>query len=270
MSNPNPLAKITNFVAKNVIVSSAVAILSILILGSVIAQAFAPDNLKPFKMAKSESSSSSVSSSISSSSLSSVSSTSSVVSSSANPSSSTPTVKTQTYTNQYFPDFKLVYPEDWKFETSTQPSSYDLLLKRDITLTKNQYQIKFSTKPNDKYDSCDGGGLNPPYNIDVSKKFTNGLSKFTLTQDSQSYLFYGENKGIGCKENKYLQTNLKSKDYPKYLETIQNAAFVDNKELVSYSINISVSSNNGKTYLVNSNDPMISQIDQIISQSSFK
>lgn len=270
MSNPNPPAKITNFVTKNVIVSSVVAVLSILILGSVVAQAFGPENLKPFKVAKSESSSSSSLNSSTSSdsysvSSSSVSSTSSTASSTATAS----TIKTQTYTNPYFPDFKLVYPEDWKFETTTSSSQYKNLINRKLILTKNSYSLVVGFYATAIADGCGGSGF-----VIKADLLPGGITKYIVRgpdeKDDQGSAIYGKNS-IGCPFDQFLVSNIKAGDFADYKNVASSISSLPTKDFVVYNFQISSSKvNNNQPQSILRNDPIIKEIDQIISQSSFK
>jgi hypothetical protein len=168
---------------KQILIYALVAILALSGITAA-AQAFAPDNLKPFKVAKSEGSSSSLSSSISSSfvsgsSMSSVSSSSSLASSIVSSASTATTVKTQTYTNQYFPDFKLVYPEDWKLTSDTKEGSLKGLLNNFVYLNKNSYKITIQLTP--FQIGCGGSGA-----VKNTINLKNGLKRFIISASADN------------------------------------------------------------------------------------
>jgi hypothetical protein len=82
----------------------------------------------------------------------------------------------QTYTNPFFPDFKLVYPNDWKFETSTSESQYKGLSTRNIKLVKNGVTLSFDSVP--AFPTGCGG----PSGLDY-------VSKENVTSDINRFLF---------------------------------------------------------------------------------
>jgi hypothetical protein len=233
---------------KKILIYALVAILALSGITAA-AQAFAPDNLKPFKVAKSESSSSvTSSSSTSSSSVSSVSSTSSIVSSAAN-SSTTTTVKTKTYTNQYFPDFKLVYPEDWKFETGTSESYIKGLLNRTIKLNKNGTEIKIVT------GIIGSGGDVACMKSDDQVSINDKIKRYNYA-DFVSYS--PKDNTNDCFK---IMSDINASEFPLFKEfrTSNGTQPYKNATKVEY---VSIISTNNKNYLP--------EIDQIISQSSFK
>jgi hypothetical protein len=96
-------------------------------------------------------------------------------SASVNSNSSSKISNLKTYTNEYFPDFKLVYPEDWKFETSTTPSELNkTILTRKIKLTRGQNALVLDTFILDQEYGCES--LDPWIEV---KKLNGNLKKFT-------------------------------------------------------------------------------------------
>ena len=234
------------------------------------AQIFLPPEIKPTRLLNIEKSSSSskssiqfssVSSSLNSSTASSVSSTkiSSVV--------ITPQPKTQTYTNEYFPDFKLVYPDDWKFENATEqfynPAELSVkeqsLARRLFVLkflfTKNNYT--FSIFINALGSSCNG----PDVGHDETE-FLNGLKKFTSkpTADYPGQVKDLVNYGIDFNDciHPILISNIDMNKNQQYMSVPFGSA-----TKVTFIASIS-------TPNLLKNDPLVSEIDQIISQSVFK
>ena len=89
-------------------------------------------------------------------------------------------VTTETYTNQYFPDFRLVYPSDWEFETRTNSSSISAgLLSRNIRLTKNNRAINLYLSP-EIIEPCVGlgpEGYTSPYDqYKIISELNNGVT----------------------------------------------------------------------------------------------
>jgi hypothetical protein len=68
----------------------------------------------------------------------------------------TKTEAQKTYTNQFFPNLKLVYPESWQFKTETSKSNVEGLVNRKITLSKNGTELTIFTSPLTIWD-CGGG-----------------------------------------------------------------------------------------------------------------
>lgn len=58
-----------------------------------------------------------------------------------------PQITEQTYSNQFYPNFRLVYPSDWKFSTYTEKVTYNKLLRRHVTLQKNNSQLTMRLQP---------------------------------------------------------------------------------------------------------------------------
>ena len=262
MSNQNHLLNITQFITKNLIASTLLAALLLGTTGVLAAQAFAPDNLKPFKASKTTNNSSISSSSLSSisssasSSISSSASSKSVSSTAYSITSSTLTTKAQAYTNPFFPNFKLIYPEGWKFETKTEPSSYNELLIRKFTFSKNNYSFSIKIEPF-IIGGCGGG------NMEYDEvEFSNTLKKFTVKPNADvpsqnNKVFYGKDY-LRCVYSIRIISNIQKNSIKNY--PIEDDA---NKDFASYTTFIDTGD-------LEKNNSLIPEIDQIISQSSFK
>lgn len=151
----------------------------------------------------------------------------------------------QTYTNPYFPNFKLVYPSDWKFETSTSPSVYKGLVERKISLRKklqdNSWSLDISMSPRGNV----GGGRMEGTSIQKgfrSNIFANGIVNYGPTQDSTIW---------------WIQSNIKTQEYPE-------ARTWEGEQNISYMMFATA-------YFGDERDQKtIAELDQIISQSSFQ
>ena len=90
-------------------------------------------------------------------------------------------VTTETYTNRYFPDFKLVYPSDWKFSTQTETSYFSpQLLDREITLTKGDMTLVLDLRPvtsQDRFYRCNPVG---PVDYEVQTELSGGIKEYTM------------------------------------------------------------------------------------------
>jgi len=181
--------------------------------------------------------------------------------------------KLLSYTNPYFPDFKLVYPEDWKFETTTEPA-FQNLLTRKVKLTKNNRTLEFIIRPVLPFGSeplfipdaktCEPGASIEELVKDGTIKidtFANGESKYTIKtkckdreEDLNNKVFYG-NLGV---DSFILKSNIKAKDIKGYTMDPEDG-------FVRYRFS-QITGFGG----LDVNDPFIKEIDQIISQSSFK
>jgi hypothetical protein len=95
----------------------------------------------------------------------------------------------QTYSNQYFPNFKLVYPDSWVLKDSSDETT-----RTFVTLTKKDGNyIKFTIQP--FIEGCLGGAVLP--DVTNTEKFANGLNRYVynLTKyggGNQIYSAYGQ------------------------------------------------------------------------------
>ena len=111
--------------------------------------------------------------------------------------------KLNTYTNQYFPDFKLVYDDSWKFETSTTSNNFYLnLLNRKIFITKNQSKIEITLDPLPIKIGCGGPGLDEQ---EISKV---GTSLLKYNGPSNNTYVYGLKGSVACSLQNRLNTNI--------------------------------------------------------------
>ena len=111
------------------------------------------------------------------------------------------TVTTETYTNPYFPDFELVYPSDWKFETFTSPSDNPRLLNRVILLNKNDAAIlQFSFTPNTT--DCSNEATSRATYL---RTLDNGLREFSGPEIGTIYEF---SDTYECANNNVIATNI--------------------------------------------------------------
>lgn len=260
--------QLTLWISKHAILATAIFLILTSTIGVFAAESLAPKEFKPSTIISNKQESSSSSSSSVSSSNSSQTSSSSVLSQLSQSSAqvSSPVSNLQTYTNPYFPDFKLVYPSDWKFETKTQSSNFENLLSREITLSKNGLNLSVSLFPKTP-PQCGGGG----YEVVSSQKFSNGVEK----------IFYK----ILNQDERGVEVGLSEKNYVKYGEMLGCIAGQIRTNIdINTSKNYKTESNNYNSsdksiiYLFNiTNDKEIEQgslvekeLDQIISQSSFK
>lgn len=184
-------------------------------------------------------------------------------------SSTTSTAATTTYTNPFFPGLKVVYDNSWKFETKTY-GFYKGLLKRDIKLTKNNKVLEFKISPVLPFggdpifladpDTCQPGSSEE----DLVKKgalkittLTNGIKKYvpkTNCKDgwelNHNKVFYGDLNDFSF----VLKSNIKATDV--------GYEYAQADGLVRYRI-LQIGG-------MDASDPFVSEIDQIISQSTFK
>jgi hypothetical protein len=178
--------------------------------------------------------------------------------------SNTPTKKILSYTNPYFPDFKLVYPEDWKFETKTENvgtfyENYKNLLIRTVTISKNNKNIQITLQPKSLGDSnCGGAGAEPK----LLQTFSNKLNKLNtlIGGDTLEYNFEVQSNGI-CPTKSYFNTSIDSNFDKDYVKSFPN------DKIVQYSILIRVFNRNDGSYIL-TNDSTIGEIDDILSQST--
>ena len=192
----------------------------------------------------------------------------------ASSSSTASKVATTTYTNPFFPGLKIVYPNDWKFETSTKPMT-DKLVFRDVKLSKNGFILDFVISPDGPFGNepiffpdpktCDipnSGSSNElaiKNGVLTETKLSNNISKFYVKTNCKGWenindtVYYGNMNVISFK----LKSSIKGKDV--------NYEFVDPKDgYIVYNV-----SQIGDFKLSESKN-LINEIDQIISLSTFK
>jgi hypothetical protein len=259
--------KLVHFITKNAFVSTIVMLLLLGTLGVSAAQVFAPEELKPFRSNKSETFSSMASPSNSSLSLSSISSSSSsILSSEISSQASSLTLSTpklQTYTTQFLPNLKIVYAGDWAITTVIKSSIYNNLSITNVILTKNNYQVLIYLVPATSQPRCSG-----MITLIKEDKLNNGVSKFTLQNTNDNSLWVGYGKSIlPCTGEQSLISNLKAADFQDYSTSVANLKYVPNKNLVTYFYSISAVKQTGEQIIPS--DLIISEIDQIVSQSTF-
>ncbi|MEI6728334.1 MAG: hypothetical protein WCK98_01700 [bacterium] len=166
--------------------------------------------------------------------------------------------KLQTYTNPYFPNFKLVYPDGWKFETTTSKSSYSGLLERKILLKKNGVVLLVNLYPKTTSIGFGGGGTRE----ELIQKFNNGTAKyrFTSLDDNSAWISYGY-------ENNRLASNINIQEVPDYKKDFPS------DKAVEYFYGILAkrdTTNNATEYPpLEYSNPLVGELDQIISQSAF-
>lgn len=180
--------------------------------------------------------------------------------------STQPIANSKTYTNKYFPNFKLVYPDTWKFETATKnpedmvsgQNPYPGLLARDIILLKNNIKINVNLYPY-VFQGC--GGAGEPGKL---ASFDNGIKKYDLGGGA---FFYATNP-LACPQSQQLASNLQSKDYPSYSKEQQENPNATKNGKVNYRFAINVNYLDGNE--IKETDPLISEVDQIIGQSKWE
>jgi hypothetical protein len=162
------------------------------------------------------------------------------------------------YTNEYFPNLKIVYPSDWEFKTETSKSRYDGLLEREIILSKDETRLVFDIEPTFA-TGC--GGYDQPDPI-PSYTTKNGLKEYKVyTEDSQE-ISLDYSTSYGCSLGNLLETNIESNSIPEYtkLENSNNSG----KVTYFYDIRGNIENTNKES------DNQLAQLRQIIENSNFK
>ncbi len=296
--------KAIKFVKNNLILVGIVSLLVVGIITAIIVQSLAASNKKVADVNNSKGSSSSVFSSNSISSVS-VSGVSSVPSSDSNlvsqAISSTPSATSQAssptlnnspasvaYTNPSFPDFKLVYSSDWKIDNSTASAEIDNLLKRTITLSKDNTKFVLHLGPSspagcnlsDAIDYSYTPLASLPNNFERDLLTAKPRSDVSLSGDDQKSIVLSESNEVN---NLVVYSSL---DIPTTMEKSKQDvanAFCHRLPIRTNIPNKSSTSSGpiedfygetvGYTLIIDGlqkNDPNISIIDQIVAQSSFK
>ncbi len=199
-------------------------------------------------------------------------------------SSSSSATPTKTYTNPYFPNFKLVYPEDWKFTTTTTQSEVKGLLNREIVLSKNNTNLRFNFRLAPTGGGGCGIGLGIPKSTKVAS-FDNGLNKFILSTESVDGIQPVSHVGVANsvvysldkKDNNPailcnsidIQSNIDKSFVYEYYGRNDSTNFYENLKYVPYTLSINPTGLDFSN-AIKADNPLISEIDQIISQSTFK
>ena len=129
--------------------------------------------------------------------------------------SNTQAVTTETYTNQYFPDFKLVYPSDWEFSTTTQTSAYyPELLNRTIELRKDEATLSFGLQPLSRV-GCGGPGSS--YTPKSGFTTSSGLSEYAQEgAPGTRYYYQSADPSVRCALEDDIKTTIKESSIKNY------------------------------------------------------
>ena len=171
-----------------------------------------------------------------------------------------------TYTNEYFPNFKLVYDDTWKFETSTSEGIYSNLLNRNIYLSKPEKNILLKLDLSVWHTSpCTG------VPSEVITKFSNGVYKSSTIDDvsNKKSLFYGK---LNACDPLIINTNIDTNNIKDYLRTNNQKTKVEYRVFISPMFGTLSTQKGGIS--INTQDPknsnIISEIDKIIENSKFE
>lgn len=105
-----------------------------------------------------------------------------------------------TYTNEFYPNFSLNYDDSWNFNTQTRTSSYDRLLERDITLSKNGVLLNIVLTPTQDPNSCYYRFAN---NNILLNEYSGGIREFA---DDNGVIYFATFSG--CNQTFNVQTNI--------------------------------------------------------------
>ncbi|MEI6728335.1 MAG: DUF1176 domain-containing protein [bacterium] len=178
------------------------------------------------------------------------------------------TSTTQTYENPFFPNFKLVYPDGWKLETSTNQSIVPEFLETKISLSKDNYKIKFDLTPNTSVNCF----TNPPqdpnkYSKQLVKSKSDGTAsdiyKYTYISFDQVEFFYAIDPF--CKNLHSIATNVIGYDVKD--NDFRTTVGLSNN--VRYRLSANVEGFAPLGGLTDRDGVLLKELDQIISQSTF-
>jgi hypothetical protein len=162
----------------------------------------------------------------------------------------------KTYTNQYFPNFKVVYPESWAFKTETSKSGYADLVNRKIILQKNSIILELSTQV------LGPAGCGPFIDTPPAPFYTtsNGLKEYKVYDEPKT--FYS--KSYDCNLGNILKTNIEAqtiKDFPREsrLPDSENGKYI----VYVYSITTNINPEEKNT------NPLLTEVRQILENSTF-
>ena len=169
----------------------------------------------------------------------------------------TKAVSTETYTNQYYPDLKLVYPSDWSFTTNANPLGYTTeLVGRDIFLTKKfgdrNINLYFLLAPAYRIDG--GGPVDP---LAPSYTFDNGFKEFAVDQSFTGRLYTKERGGFDLVDTNIKYANISLENF-------------SDKETVDYYVSIRAYSGQGGGSTGDLNEEELQEVRRIIENSTIK
>jgi hypothetical protein len=164
------------------------------------------------------------------------------------------------YTNQFFPDFKLVYLSDWELTTQTSKSYDEGLLNREIKLSKNGTTLNVSWAP---FTLGGCGGYSPDFETFHKTTYTakNNMKehyvKFTDTNNTLDYTY-----NVECSIGNLLTSNIKADTIQSFKDTGWNDNNGNIRFLFSATTNI-----DGET---RDSNPQLQEVRSIIENSTFK
>jgi len=158
--------------------------------------------------------------------------------------SNLPKTETQIYTNEFLPNFKLNYPEDWKMETTTKPTNiYQNILRREIILTKNNSKMIINLGPIIP-TGCSGGEEIPALaNLGNFKRYK--VLENPYNEDSEVDQYYYSKWSICNLENR-IKSSIKGRDAKEKGE-LENSQwfkdFVSQYETIDFILSANLESN---------------------------
>jgi hypothetical protein len=157
----------------------------------------------------------------------------------------------KTYTNQFFPNLKIVYPESWQFKTETSKSNVEGLVNRKITLSKNGIELKISTFSYLTF------GCGPALDF-VEPKPT-----FTAKNEQKEF---AENEYISYSKNycgNFINSNIPRNTVKGFIDIGYSNKDTENVQFI-LSIDTNIKSSEIST------NPQLAEVRQIIENSTFK
>ena len=169
-------------------------------------------------------------------------------------------VTTETYTNQYFPDFELVYPSSWGFETQSYDGYYPSLLSRSIRLTKDDHVLLVTLSPAVATD-CGGPGYET---VEPVESLANGLKEYRSQRPTGVIYEYGTSL---CTPENTVRTNIDADFDARYANFHDTATLRNMDENVQYWYDIELS---GKNPSIEVRSEIRTEVKEILESSTFK
>lgn len=169
------------------------------------------------------------------------------------------TDNTESYTNEYFPDLKINYPQTWEIDTTTYSSASPDLNYRIVALSKDNIDLEFTFSPFLDFPCGDGFGPDDSLSTEPNISFENGYAEY---EGYNPTIFNTYGRDAVCVSENVITSNLPLQDVSDGGRTLNE--YSANTETVDYYLSITVQ-NNSK-----GQNQLQTEIREIISGSELR
>jgi hypothetical protein len=122
-----------------------------------------------------------------------------------------------TYTNQFYPNLRISYPEDWDVDNRTWDSYQDGLLNRTITLSKTNNEQRVNLTFNFILkDNTANYIITNRVESEIQQVLDNGLTEYADPNNTSNNYFGTQEYGL-----LFVRTNIDAANYPEYQSRTQ-------------------------------------------------